>query len=57
MRINLKNINYNMRHEVKRWGAKWDPARKTWYIENVEDLTPFMPYLNLNKRLTERQKK
>ena len=42
MRINLKTC-FEDRHEVKALGAKWDIARKVWYIED-------MPNLNIFKR-------
>ena len=45
MRINLTNAGYHDRGVVKALGARWDAARKVWYIENMEDLTPFMPFM------------
>jgi len=36
MRINLI-VPYSERELAKKKGAKWDPARKTWYIENLEE--------------------
>ena len=44
MRINLK-CKYAEKDWVKALGARWDPARKTWYIENVDDLTPFKKWI------------
>ena len=44
MRTNLK-CPYEEKDEAKRLGARWDATRKTWYIENVEDLTPFMRWI------------
>ena len=50
MRINL-NCPFAEKDEAKSLGARWDPARKVWYIEDVNDLTPFarwIPLLNRN---------
>ena len=30
---------------VKALGARWDPAKKFWYITDVADLTPFMRWI------------
>lgn len=38
-------VFFQEKDEVRRLGARWDPARKVWYIENLDDLTPFLPYL------------
>lgn len=40
MRLNLK-VPFAEKDEAKKLGARWDPARKLWYIENKEDLAPF----------------
>lgn len=45
MRINL-NCPFSEKDEAKALGARWDAARKVWYIENVEDLTPFMRWIS-----------
>jgi len=44
MRTNL-NCTFAEKDDAKLLGAKWDAARKTWYIENVEDLTHFMKWI------------
>jgi len=49
MRINLQ-VPYEDKEEAKRLGAIWDVARKTWYIQNKEDLRPFLKWIP--KRLT-----
>lgn len=46
MRINLQ-VPYAEKDAAKRLGARWDMARKVWYIVNQEDLTPFMPWLKI----------
>lgn len=40
MRTNLK-VPFAEKDEAKRLGARWDPANKTWYVKDVEDLTAF----------------
>ncbi len=44
MRINL-NCPYDEKDIAKSLGARWDIARKVWYIVDVEDLTPFMRWI------------
>jgi len=44
MRINL-NCPFQDKDQAKSLGAKWDMARKTWYIVDMEDLTPFMRWI------------
>jgi len=44
MRINL-TTPFAEKEAAKALGARWDPARKNWYIENVEDMTPFIQWI------------
>lgn len=44
MRINL-NCPYAEKDQAKALGARWDSMQKTWYIENVEVLDPFMRWI------------
>ncbi len=44
MRINLVTP-FAEKDAVKALGAKWDPAKRLWYITNVADLTPFMRWI------------
>ena len=44
MRVNL-NVPYAQKDEAKKLGARWDPARKIWYVIDVEDLNPFMRWI------------
>ncbi len=44
MRTNLR-VPYAEKDEAKRLGARWDPAQKVWYIQNVEDTAPFSRWL------------
>ena len=45
MRINLK-CPFSEKDRAKSLGAKWDMASKVWYIEDMEDLTPFMQWID-----------
>lgn len=39
------NVPYASKDEARRKGARWDPVSKKWYIENVDDVLPFMKWL------------
>ena len=36
---------YKDRERVKGLGARWDPARKQWYVPEGRDLAPFATWL------------
>ena len=40
MRIDLK-VPYAEKDTAKALGARWDAAKKIWYVKDVSDLTPF----------------
>lgn len=44
MRVDLK-VPYKQKDEARRLGARWDPARQVWYVENKEDLGPFLRWM------------
>lgn len=44
MRTNLK-VGFAEKDKVKALGARWDPALKVWYVENVPDLARFAPWI------------
>jgi hypothetical protein len=44
MRTNLQ-VPFAEKEEAKKLGARWDPARKLWYVENKADLTAFGQWL------------
>lgn len=44
MRINL-TTTFAEKDTVKALGARWDAAKKVWYITDVEDLTPFKHWI------------
>ena len=35
---------------AKSLGAKWDQAKKTWFIVDVEDITPFMRWIRADQK-------
>ena len=44
MRINLVTP-FAEKDAVKALGARWDSAKKIWYITDVADLTPFLRWI------------
>lgn len=40
MRTNLK-VPFAEKDEAKKLGARWDAARKLWYVDGIADLSPF----------------
>ena len=50
MRVDLE-VPFAEKDEAKRLGARWDLARKVWYVVNVEDLTPFSRWFKTLHRL------
>jgi hypothetical protein len=45
MRVNLK-VPYAEKDKARKRGARWDAARKTWYVENMENLNPFLRWMD-----------
>lgn len=44
MRTDLR-VPFAEKDEAKRLGARWDPARKLWYVQNVPNLAAFARWL------------
>lgn len=40
MRFNLK-VPFAEKDAAKKLGARWDAARKIWYVVNQDDMAPF----------------
>lgn len=40
MRTNLK-VPFAEKDEAKKLGARWDAARKIWYVDGQTDMSPF----------------
>lgn len=49
MRVYL-NVDFNDARNAKRLGARWSPGHKRWYVENVEDLRPFLRWMSPHHR-------
>ncbi|MDK9724526.1 MAG: DUF5710 domain-containing protein [Sterolibacteriaceae bacterium MAG5] len=47
MRASLQ-VPFAEKDDAKGLGARWDPARKVWYVENQADLSPFARWLPAN---------
>jgi hypothetical protein len=41
----MLHVPFAEKDEARRLGARWDVARKAWFIENVEDVRPFMRWM------------
>ncbi len=48
MRTNLQ-VPFAEKDQAKRLGARWDAARKLWYVENAADLSPFTRWLPITQ--------
>jgi ribosomal protein L13E len=44
VRINLQ-VPYRDKDHARRLGARWDNARRVWYVENVENIGKFLRWL------------
>lgn len=44
MRTNLQ-VPFAEKDAAKQLGARWDPARKVWFVENKADMSPFAKWL------------
>ena len=44
MRTNLA-VPFAEKDQAKALGARWDPARKCWYVQGASDLAPFARWL------------
>ena len=44
MRTNLQ-VPFAEKDDAKKLGARWDPIRKVWFIENTTDIVPFMRWM------------
>lgn len=49
MRIDL-SVAYAEKEQAKALGARWDDARKIWYVVDPKDVRPFMRWIK-NPRL------
>jgi len=40
------NVPYNEKDEAKKLGARWSPFYKSWYIEEIPDIIPFIKWMD-----------
>jgi hypothetical protein len=52
MRIDLK-VPFAEKDTAKALGARWDPAKKIWYVKDVADFTPLSRWIPDLKAATE----
>ena len=45
MRTNLV-VPFSEKDQAKALGARWDPARKLWYVDKLPDLAPFARWIS-----------
>ncbi|TSA09909.1 MAG: hypothetical protein D4R79_12645 [Comamonadaceae bacterium] len=45
MRIDLR-VPFAEKDTAKALGARWDAAKKIWYVKDVSDLTPFSRWIS-----------
>lgn len=44
MRVNL-NVPFSEKDSARRLGARWDAARRTWFVQDLADLSPFLKWM------------
>jgi hypothetical protein len=44
MRIDLA-VPYEHKDKAKNLGARWDGAKRVWYLIDAHDLTPFLEWM------------
>jgi hypothetical protein len=44
--VAILNVPFAEKDEAKRLGARWDSAKKKWYVPSGTDLTPFSRWLS-----------
>ena len=47
MRIDLK-VPFAEKDTAKALGARWDAAKRIWYVKDVSDLTPFSRWISVS---------
>lgn len=53
--ITYLKVPYQDKDQAKRRGARWNPARKLWFIENVDDIAQFMQWMPAHLKKPYRQ--
>lgn len=55
MRVDLK-VPYSEKDRAKKLGARWDSAKRVWYVENKENLAPFLGWMPEHLRKPHKRK-
>lgn len=55
MRVNLA-VPFSEKEQAKKLGARWDFDGRTWYVENPDNLAPFLRWLKLDAPKAKRRK-
>lgn len=50
MRINL-SVPFADNAQVKALGGRWDPARRTWYVVDPDDVAPLLVWIKPDELL------
>jgi hypothetical protein len=45
MRVDLA-VPFDEKDQARGLGAKWDPARRVWFVQNQENLQPFLRWMS-----------
>lgn len=56
MRTNLK-VPFQEKDKARALGAKWDLARRTWYIEDMENIEPFLQWIPNHLKIPSKNKR
>lgn len=56
MRVNL-NVPYAEKDIAKKLGARWDGQGRRWYVENMENLKPFLRWMPDHLRKAHKKKR
>ena len=49
MRVDLE-VPFTDKDKAKRLGARWDPDKFTWYVQDTENLWPFVKWMKEKHR-------
>lgn len=43
--ITYLNVPYVQKDEAKSLGAQWSPAKRKWFITDIDDIEPFLKWM------------
>lgn len=44
--ITFLEVPFSDKEIARKLGARWSPGNQCWYVENVEDLEPFLRWMH-----------